>query len=402
MASSIRVAEVREVVIYAGGFRLPDGAASGQRCLGNARLLRSIGLRPLVLGKLPGQVDVHGSAFFDDIECREIRRPEGSANYERSATPVLDAIADVGADRVHSVLLYNYPALGLALVMRACRKLDIPVIVECTEWYGWEGQGLLRNLRRILESRWRATRLAKRAGNIVCATNWFAGRHIGSNVLVLPFVMGHVEGVATAGDLWQTGRGCRFIYSGSPGLGLSKDKLQDAISAFARMQEEGIAFQFMVVGLRRDDYLSAVPEHADRLLALGNAVVFMGRMPHAEAVSLLRGADFSVFFRKRNRTSQVGFPTKYAEATAFGIPVISNRTSDIADYLRDGVNGFLIEDIAQDTIEAVLRRAAAMSPEEIDRMKDAMARDDSFCPNAWRDRLRTFMARVRIASRAAS
>lgn len=386
---------MRDVVIYAGGFRLPDGAASGQRCLGNARLLRSIGLRPLVLGKLPDQQPPAARACFDGIECREIRGRGGSSGYERSAKPVLDAIADMGATRIHSVLLYNYPALGLALVMRACRKLDIPVIIECTEWYGWEGPGFVRNLRRILESRWRATRLARRAGNIVCATRWFAERHPRSNVLVLPFVMDRAESVAQAADVWPVGASRRFIYSGSPGLGLSKDRLHDTISAFARMNAEGMDFRFVVVGLRREDYLAVVPGHEDHLESLGDAVVFMGRMSRGEALSLLRTADFSVFFRGRNRTSEVGFPTKYAEATAFGIPVITNRTSDLADYLRNGVNGFLVEDAAQDTIEAALRRAVMMSREDLDRMKDVMARDDAFSVSAWQERAWAFMSRVR-------
>jgi glycosyltransferase involved in cell wall biosynthesis len=387
---------MRDVVIYAGGFRLPDGAASGQRCLGNARLLRSIGFRPLVIGKLPDREPFADLAVFDGIECREIRRRKGGAGYERSAGPVMEAVADVGAHRVHSILLYNYTAFGLARVMRACRKAGIPVIVECTEWYGWEGKGVVRNLRRIFESRWRATRLARRAGNILCATRWFADRHPGGNVLVLPFVMDHAQASGPTGVAWPGGgAGRRFIYSGSPGLGLSKDKLQDAISAFARMHAEGVAFQFVIVGLRREDYLAAVPGHASCLESLGDAVVFMGKVPRATAVSLLRSADFSVFFRGRNRTSQVGFPTKYAEATAFGIPVISNRTSDIADYLRDGVNGLLIEGSRRDAIEMALRRATTMSRAEVDRMKDEMARDKSFCVDAWQDRARAFMAQVR-------
>jgi glycosyltransferase involved in cell wall biosynthesis len=397
MPSSSRVAEMRDVVVYAGGFRLPDGAASGQRCLGNARLLRSIGFRPLVLGKLPDQQPAAVHACFDGIECREIRGLGGSCNYERSAKPVLDAIANVGVERVHSVQLYNYPALGLALVMRACRKLGIPVIVECTEWYGWEGVGLVRNLRRILESRWRATYLARRAGNIVCTTHWFAGRHPGSNVFVLPFVMDRVQNAAQPGEARPTGAGRMFIYSGSPGLGMSKDRLQDAISAFARMHAEGMVFRFVIVGIRREDYLAAVPGHVKCLESMSDAVVFMGRVPRAEAVSLLRGADFSVFFRNRNRTSEVGFPTKYAEATTFGIPVISNRTSDIANYLHDGRNGFLVENDTHGAIEAALRRAVTLSQEQVDRMKDEMARDDSFCMSAWQDRARAFMSRVRLA-----
>lgn len=398
MMNSDRGAEVRDVVIYAGGFRLPAGAASAQRCLGNARLLRSIGYRPVVLGKLSAEMASAGDgrALFDGIELREIRRSDRRANYEIFAAPVLELVNEVGAERVHSVLLYNYPAFGLAAVLRACRKLGVPAIVECTEWYGWEGAGVLRNMRRILESRWRATRLSHRAGNILCATKWFAARHPNGNVLALPFVMEASPGDGFAVDSWPAGAGVRrFIYSGSPGLGLSKDKLRDAISAFARMQQEGMAFRFVVVGLTQHQYLAAVPSHSDLLEALRGMVEFIGRVPREHAISLLRKADFSIFFRESNRTSQVGFPTKYAEATAFGIPVISNRTSDIGDYLFDGVNGLLVEELTPASVEAVLRRAVDMDKEDLDRMKDRMACDTSFTVDAWKERMRAFMDRVR-------
>jgi len=111
----------------------------------------------------------------------------------------------------------------------------------------------------------------------------------------------------------------------------------------------------------------------------------------------LRGADFSVFFRRRNRVSEVGFPTKYAEATTCGIPVITNSSSDLAEYLRDGVNGILVEEATARAIESALRRAATMGRLEVEGMKEAMRSDKAFCIDAWQERMAAFMSRVRLA-----
>ena len=81
-----------------------------------------------------------------------------------------------------------------------------------------------------------------------------------------------------------------------------------------------------------------------------------GKLPH-DAVGVLKAADFSMFVRDRNRVSEVGFPTKYAEAATCGIPVLTNRTSDIGDYLVDGENGILLPDCSPASIEHGLARA---------------------------------------------
>lgn len=42
-----------------------------------------------------------------------------------------------------------------------------------------------------------------------------------------------------------------------------------------------------------------------------------------------------------------GFPTKFVESITAGTPVLTNQTSDLADYLVEGEIGFwLVDDIA--------------------------------------------------------
>jgi glycosyltransferase involved in cell wall biosynthesis len=37
-----------------------------------------------------------------------------------------------------------------------------------------------------------------------------------------------------------------------------------------------------------------------------------------------------------------GFPTKFVEAITCGIPVVTNNTSDLQFYLKEGVNGYFL------------------------------------------------------------
>ncbi len=40
-----------------------------------------------------------------------------------------------------------------------------------------------------------------------------------------------------------------------------------------------------------------------------------------------------------------GFPTKFVESLGAGCPVITNYTSDLDLYLKNGFNGFVVKDL---------------------------------------------------------
>ena len=72
---------------------------------------------------------------------------------------------------------------------------------------------------------------------------------------------------------------------------------------------------------------------------------------------MLKCADFAMFLRDDNRVSRAGFPTKFVESISAGVPVITNKTSNIEDYLIPGKNGFFVDiDHASKEIKDILSR----------------------------------------------
>jgi glycosyltransferase involved in cell wall biosynthesis len=60
------------------------------------------------------------------------------------------------------------------------------------------------------------------------------------------------------------------------------------------------------------------------------------------------------------------------EALASGLPVIgTDRTGAAREFIRNGENGMIITAAQQDSLLDALRRAAAWSPAELDRISDA-------------------------------
>jgi glycosyltransferase involved in cell wall biosynthesis len=392
---------MRDTVLYVGGFGLPDRNASALRALGNAAVLRLAGYSVVIAGKFAG-IPAQQPSRVEGFDCHDIRQPWGDApslDYTLSVANVEALIRRIGPERMAAVFAYNYPGFGLQRLLATCRRLRVPLVNESTEWYGWEGFRPVSNVRRILESRWRNNSLVRRAGNFVCATRWSQARHPGVNTLVLPFALNPAWACwqAPLNEDWCAGTDAlRFVYSGSPGLGMHKDRLPLIVQALDRVAGASREYRFAVVGMTAQDYLRSMPAHIAILHRHAGRLQFLGRLPHRDAVGVLRAADFSIFVRERNRVSEVGFPTKYAEAATCGIPVLTNRTSDIAEYLVDGDNGILLPDASVASIEAGLRRALAMPREAIERMKARVAEENPFDIHAWVPRMRAFMHELRM------
>ncbi len=83
-------------------------------------------------------------------------------------------------------------------------------------------------------------------------------------------------------------------------------------------------------------------------MSLGELIDWKGRIPHNEALDLLKKSDYSIFLRDTNLVTTAGFPTKFVEALSCGIPVLTNRNSNLADYLIEGKNGFWIDTSSED------------------------------------------------------
>ena len=54
-------------------------------------------------------------------------------------------------------------------------------------------------------------------------------------------------------------------------------------------------------------------------------------------------SDFSIILRENKRYAEAGFPTKFVESIACGVPVIANKVGDIQKYITEYEVGFLID-----------------------------------------------------------
>jgi glycosyltransferase involved in cell wall biosynthesis len=158
----------------------------------------------------------------------------------------------------------------------------------------------------------------------------------------------------------QPARSPRIVtYVGT--LNERKDGVATLMMAFAHVAAEFSDVNLRLVGDAHDARTSNIPEFLAVAEGLGIAgrVEFTGQVPHSQVARHLRESSLLVLARPSSQQADAGFPTKLGEYLASGRPTIVTRTSDIEEYLSDGVDAYLVPPGDVDALEGALRRALA-------------------------------------------
>ena len=97
-------------------------------------------------------------------------------------------------------------------------------------------------------------------------------------------------------------------------------------------------FEFKIVGITQDQFKKMYGN-----MHLSKRIIFCGRVSHECALNAVRMSDYSIIIRPKTRANMAGFPTKFVEAVSVSTPVITNGTSDLAHYMENGQNGYLVD-----------------------------------------------------------
>ena len=152
-----------------------------------------------------------------------------------------------------------------------------------------------------------------------------------------------------------------FTYAGSPGR---KDYLRVIVEGFTIISTS-IPYELRLIGITKEQLVTMCDVDPDHIEKLGNHLCCMGRIPRQQVLEELSCTDFTVLMRsEEQRYAKAGFPTKFVESLATATPVISNATSDIADYLKDGTNGYLVSACSPQALVIALGKALSLSYNE--------------------------------------
>lgn len=344
-------------ILYIGGFEMPDKNAAAQRVLSIAKALRESGYDTLFYGIT--QSGDNGEV--DGFQYDAYPHPNGTIAWFKYAlgSEIIGYIRKVSPDYV---FLYNYPAIAQERVIRFCRKRGIKTVGDITEWYR------SKNLSKRIDTFLRMRISNKHLDGVITISRYLADVYSGQTLTLLPPMVDKSEIKWNIKPEKRQDEKTHLVYIGT---GSIKDRLDKVVKGITLSSVE--KFHLDVIGITEQQYVKIYQQE------LTNSTIdvsFHGRLPHQEALKYLMGADFQIFFRDNIRVNNAGFPTKFVESMSAGVPVITNRISNIDDYIRSGDNSFMIEHPEEREICEVLKHVSTLTREEIETIKSKCLKDE--------------------------
>lgn len=339
-------------IVYFGGFEMPDRNAAAHRVLNNGKALKMIGY-DVVFSGVDSQIDSDRKEpeFIGGFGSLPQRCPKGFFQEIKALVSSKHIrLVIEKTENVRFVIAYNTHMIPLWNLLRYCRKKNIFLIADVTEWY--ENRFSLSPVKFI---RWIDTELVmkilhKRTDGIISISNYLTNyyRKFGKKIVQIPPLIDKED------NHWKNtpksfSNQVEFVYSGSIGRG-DKDRIDLLVDVFSMIE---LDYLFTVVGITKKQFIEKYPGYDAKITALGSKIRFCGRVSHEESILSIKRADYCIFVRNPSRKNNAGFPTKFVECMTTGVGVIANDVSNISDYFPFE-NGYLLDAIDLVSIKIII------------------------------------------------
>lgn len=320
----------KKIILYVGGFQLPDKNAAALRVVANAKALRDIGYEIFFVNALIDYEGLPKIKIYEGFTVYEYKR-ESQNKFLFSSKRIRNLLRKTDAK---ILIAYNYPAIALNNIRKYCRRNGIKCYADSTEWYVPTGNVIFRLIKGF-DTELRMRYVQPKMDGVIAISEYLHQYYKGKvKTVKIPPLVDRQE------DKWSKDinckhKGIKLIYAGSPSA--QKEKLNVIVNAVEHFNYEQL--QLEIVGLTKEQYNKMY-----RCNYQGQKAVFYGRVSNLQAIQMTKKADWVIVLREDNKVVKAGFPTKISEAVSCGTPIIANRFSNIDEYL-DECNSILIDNI---------------------------------------------------------
>jgi len=375
-------------ILYIGSFELPDKNAAAHRVLSNAKIFRELGYNVVFIDvdrNSKSSLEISSKKNIQGFDCWSRKFPDSPLQWIKYLLGI-KAFKDIAAkyDNIKALICYNFQSGALLRLKNYCKKKNIKLIADCTEWY--EDKRIIKKIDTVLRMEY----IHKKIDGVICISSYLEEYYqTYVKTVIIPPLVDLEEEKWQFREFKSDTNKLHFVYSGRPGK--HKDKLNYIIEALNTVNRK-YSYIFTIIGITKQQYLEYYPEHRAIIDRLQHCIEFLGEISHDKSLKYVKSADFVIFIREDKRANNAGFPTKFVESMTCGIPVITTRTSDLINYLSDGKNGFFINinNNITSTIEVVLQ----LEREKINDMKSQCKAENPFSYQNYINSLEKFMKRV--------
>lgn len=137
-------------------------------------------------------------------------------------------------------------------------------------------------------------------------------------------------------------------------LVLKKEGLLNCFKAIKKLNDNLIKVRLNLYGMASKKELNFINKWINSK-NLKSIIIYRGIISHKEVSSEMKKMNLLILTRPKNKQNHYGFSTKLGEYLASGVPSLITNVSDNKSYIKDGVNGYLVDDIDVELLYNKLR-----------------------------------------------
>lgn len=361
----------------------PEGGAAARRILGNAKALVAAGYDVVIVsGQPPGEkgkvFDVASGIRCVSINERDAEHLPKALRYVRYALmgarsrQWLDSLPELPI----AVILYSGYTPYLLQFTGWARRRSVALLFDAVEWYAAPTKLQFLASPYLWNTEIAMRALIPRLDGIVAISRALEVYYSNKDLPIgrVPPLFDPEEITASFPTASLDGR-LRLVYSGSPGR---KDLIDVVIESVIECDSGEGRLLLEIAGLSEGELRNRPPLHR-RGGIIPNCLRAHGQVSHARSIEIIGRADFTVFLREVDRVSSHGFPTKFVESLALGVPVITNLTSDLTEHLRDGETGVICSEPSREAFTSAITRVMSLDHQEKLAMRNAARAEAERC-----------------------
>lgn len=349
---------------------LPDQNADAQRALALCKSFRDLGYDIVMIGidlqQKSGTPIIETKRNFFGFSTFTVSKPrtiKELIHYSTSICEIKEIINLYKPEDIFAVIALEHEAIALMKLISFCKKKNVLFIADAEEWYGKSNLRFPLNIAKNLDTFLRMRYVyPKKVKNMICISRFFE-RHYEKNISHRVVIPGTID---KNDDKWlkiveySPNEIFTLGYAGTPGLKMEKERLDWLLFVVKELNETGHKCGLKIAGVEQNAVNDILQEDSRKY----NIEAF-GRLPHIDCLNLISSSDFSVIVREDKRVTRAGFPTKLSESFGCGTPVITTKTSNIADFIIDGKTGFLCADFSKESLKETILEAMKVSRETL-------------------------------------
>ena len=352
---------------YVGEFDFNRKTASTERIINNCKAIKASNNFKV---NIIGYSDVP-SFIVDKLPIFNVKRGKHKASklfyYLLRSFYIIRLLNKTNKE--HDIIIYyGTSARILFPLLVYCKINKTRLIADIVEWYDYSHLPLGKYGPIALENHLCLTKLVPKCDGVIAISSYlekyFSNRSV--KTMRVPIL------VDTRHECKETTETHKFnqkylnlIYAGYPG---KKDLVANIISAVEQLNCDHMLINLHLLGLTGIQVQDLIHN------TISDAIICYGKVSQNDVPKYLKQADFSILLRPDKRYAHAGFPTKFVESLNAGLPVIANYTSDLALYLIDGYNGFVVEDFSTEALISKMKSILS-----IEKVKFSQLKVNAYC-----------------------